>query len=100
MYKSLKSQENHFRYWPYRLQYAIANRERDLLHSPSGDLKQVFQMDQQEDTPEAGYERWEGFLKAWGPKSRSIAGMWEKSVIDCIYVPDLCSRSPSDALDD
>ena len=32
-------------------------------------------MDQPEDTSEAGYERWESFLKVWGPKYRSIAGM-------------------------
>ena len=35
-------------------------------------------MDQQEDTPQAGYERWEGFLKAWGPKYRSIRAMLRK----------------------
>ena len=42
------------------------------------DLKKVFQMNQQEDTPEAGYERWEEFLKAWGPKYRSIGSMLGK----------------------
>ena len=35
-------------------------------------------MDQQEDTPEAGYERWDSLLKAWGPKSRSIGAMLRK----------------------
>ena len=31
--KVLKSQENSFGYWPYRLQYAIANRGNGFLHS-------------------------------------------------------------------
>ena len=34
--KVLKSQENSFGYWPYRLQYAIANRGNGFLQSPSG----------------------------------------------------------------
>ena len=42
------------------------------------DLKKVFQMNQLEDTPEAGYERWEGFLKAWGQRYRSIGSMLGK----------------------
>ena len=58
-----------------RLDKLVKQEDRGKLQE---DLKKVCQMDQQEDTPEAGYERWEGFLKAWGQRYRSIGSMLGK----------------------
>ena len=55
-----------------RLDKLVKQEDRGKLQE---DLKRVFQMDQQEDTPQAGYERWEEFLKAWGQRYRSIGSM-------------------------
>ena len=59
-----------------RLDKLVKQEDRGKLQE---DLKKVFQMDQQEDTSQAGYERWEGFLKAWGPKYRKYSRDAEKS---------------------
>ena len=58
-----------------RLDKLVKQEDRGKLQE---DLKKVRQMDQQEDTPQAGYERWEGFLKAWGQRYRSIGSMLGK----------------------
>ena len=55
-----------------RLDKLVKQKDRGKLQE---DLKKVCQMDQLEDTPEAGYERWERFLKAWGQRYRSIGSM-------------------------
>ena len=55
-----------------RLDKLVKQEDRGKL---AEDLRKVFQMEHPEDTPEAGYERWDRFLKVWGPKYRSIAGM-------------------------
>ena len=58
-----------------RLDKLVKQEDRGKLQE---DLKQVLQMDQSEDTPEAGYERWDRFLKVWGPKYGSIGAMMGK----------------------
>ena len=55
-----------------RLDKLVKQADRGKLQQ---DLGQVFQMDQPEDTPEAGYQRWEDFLKVWGQQYRSIGAM-------------------------
>ena len=58
-----------------RLAKLVKQEDRRKLQD---DLGAVFQMDRPEDTPEAGYKRWEGFLEVWGRKYRSIRTMCGK----------------------